>query len=156
MKALYTALAVGLGALALSACSGSAPTLTFGQQVAIACGAANGEIAILKADNVFTGGAADTLKNKVQPAVDKACNAGATVAKPDLQSIVNATLPLVKSAVDSSSLSPDKIKAADAAIDTGVLAFNIAISLAPAAVATPVPASAPVAASTPLAGAPLQ
>jgi hypothetical protein len=68
-----------------------------------------------------------------------------------LQSIVNATLPLVKSLVDSSSLSADKIRAADAAIDTGVLAFNIAISLAPAVTAT-----APVAASTPLAGAPLQ
>lgn len=140
----------GVVALALSACAG-APQLTFAQQVSIACGAANGEIAILKGDGVFTGGAEKKLNDTVQPAVDKACSAGASVAKPDLQSIVNATLPLVKSLVDSSSLSPDKIKAADAAIDTGVLAFNIAISLAPAVTAT-----APVAASTPLAGEPLK
>lgn len=143
-------LAAGVVALALSACAG-APQLTFAQQVSIACGAAKGEIAILKADGVFTGGAEATLNDTVQPAVDKVCSVGASVAKPDLQSIVNATLPLVKSLVDSSSLSPDKIKAADAAIDTGVLAFNIAISLAPVTTAT-----APVAASTPLAGAPLQ
>jgi hypothetical protein len=150
MKKILAALAAGLVALALSACAG-APTLTFANQVAIACGAANGEIAILKGDGVFTGGAEKTLTETVQPAVDKVCSAGASVAKPDLQSIVNATLPLVKSLVDSSSLSADKIRAADAAIDTGVLAFNIAISLAPAVTAT-----APVAASTPLAGAPLQ
>jgi hypothetical protein len=150
MRKLLTLLAAGLVALALSACSG-APTLTFAQQVSIACGAASGEIAILKGDGVFTGGAEKTLTDTVQPAVDKACSAGASVAKPDLQSLVNATLPLVKSLVDSSSLSPDKMKAADAAIDTGVLAFNIAISLAPTVVAT-----APAAASTPLAGAPLQ
>jgi hypothetical protein len=150
MKKIFAALAAGLVALALSACAG-APTLTFAQQVSIACGAANGEIAILNGDGVFTGGAEKTLTETVQPAVDKVCSAGASVAKPDLQSVVNATLPLVKSLVDSSSLSPDKIKAADAAIDTGVLAFNIAISLAPAVTAT-----APVAASTPLAGAPLQ
>jgi hypothetical protein len=150
MKKIFAALAAGIVALALSACAG-APALTFAQQVSIACGAANGEIAILKGDGVFTGGAEKTLTETVQPAVDKVCSAGASVAKPDLQSVVNATLPLVKSLVDSSSLSPDKIKAADAAIDTGVLAFNIAISLAPAVTAT-----APVAASTPLAGAPLQ
>jgi hypothetical protein len=150
MKKIFAALAAGIAALALSACAG-APQLTFSQQVSIACGAAQGEIAILKGDGVFTGGAEKTLTETVQPAVDKVCSAGASVAKPDLQSIVNATLPLVKSLLDSSSLSPDKIRAADAAIDTGVLAFNIAISLAPAITAT-----APVAASTPLAGAPLQ
>lgn len=138
----------------LAGCNGSAPTLTFAQQVSIACGAAKGEIAILQGDGVFTGGAADTLAKKVQPAVDKACTAGTTITTPDLQTIVNTTLPLVKSLVDSSSLSPDKIKAADAAIDTGVLAFNVAISLAPAA--TPTSASVPVAASTPLAGAPIK
>lgn len=135
----------GAAALALSACNGSAPTLTFAQQVSIACGAAKGEIVILQSDGVFTGGAADTLTKKIQPAVDKVCAAGATVTKPDLQSIVNATLPLVKSFVDASSLSPDKIKAADAAIDTGVLAFNIAISMAPDAVSTG--ASAPAVAA---------
>lgn len=154
MKRNLMPLAAGFVALALTACNGSAPTLTFAQQVSIACGAAKGEIAILQGDGVFTGGAADTLAKKVQPAVDKACTAGATITTPDLQMIVNTTLPLVKSLVDSSSLSPDKIKAADAAIDTGVLAFNVAISLAPAA--TPISASVPAAASTPLVGAPIK
>lgn len=147
-------LAAGIVALALTACGGTAPTLTFQQQVAIACGAANGEIAILQGDGVFTGGAADMLTKTIKPAVMKVCAAGASMAKPDLQTIVNTTLPLVKSMVDSSSLSPDKIKAADAAIDTGVLAFNVAISLEPAITATA--ASAPAAASTPLSGASLQ
>jgi hypothetical protein len=147
-------LAAGAIALALTACGGTAPPLTFQQQVAIACGAANGEIAILQADGVFTGGAADTLIKTVKPAVSKVCAVGASVTKPDLQTVVNATLPLVKSLVDSSSLSPEKIRAADAAIDTGVLAFNVAISLAPTLTATA--ASGPAAASTPLAGEPLK
>ncbi len=138
----------------LSGCNGSAPTLTFAQQVSIACGAAKGEIAILQGDGVFTSGASDTLAKTIQPAVSKVCAAGSTVTKADLQTIVNATLPLVKSLVDSSPLSPDKIRAADAAIDTGVLAFNMAIGLAPTLAATG--ASAAAAASTPLAGAPLQ
>lgn len=145
MKRILAVVLAGAAALALSACNGSAPQLTFPQQVAIACGAANGEIAILKADGVFTGGAADTLTNDVEPAIAKACASGASVAKPDLQAIVNTTLPLVKSMVDTSALADDKKKVADAVIDSGVLAFNIAISLVPATVSTA--ASAPVAAS---------
>jgi hypothetical protein len=131
----------------LAGCNGSAPTLTFPQQVAIACGAANGEIAILKTDGVFTGGAANTLANDVQPNVDKVCKVGATITTASLQAIANATLPLVKSMVDTSSLPQDKKNVADAAIDTGVMAFNIAISMAPQSTAT-APASAPVAASS--------
>ena len=124
-------LAAGIAASVLSACGGSAPALTFAQQVSIACGAAKGELVILKSDGVFTGGAANTLTDTVQPAVDKVCAAGSTVSKPDLQSIVDTTLPLIKSFVDDSALSQDKKNAANAAIDTGILAFNVAISLAP-------------------------
>ncbi|WP_434715529.1 hypothetical protein [Paraburkholderia sp. A3RO-2L] len=154
----FMLLAAGLVMLSLAACAGTAPTLTFQQQVAIACGAANGEIAILQGDGVFTGGAADTLTKTIQPAVTKACAAGATVATPDLKTIVNTTLPLVKSMVDASSLTRDKKNVADAAIDTAVLAFNVAIGLAPAGTVTETAtaASVPTAASTPLAGAPLQ
>lgn len=152
----YAALAAGVVASValLAGCSGSAPTvpaLTFPQQVAIACGAANGEIAILKGDGVFTGSAADTLTKTVQPAVDKVCAAGATITDANLQNVVNVTLPLVKTFIDASSLAQDKKNAADAAIDSSVLAFNVAISLAPAATATAASgasaASAPVAAS---------
>ncbi|WP_257835055.1 hypothetical protein [Burkholderia glumae] len=137
-------LAAGIVALAflLIGC-GSTPTLTFPQQVAIACGAANGEIAILKADGVFTGGAADTLNNTVQPAIAKVCAVGGTVTSPDLQTIVDSTLPAIKDLVDASSLANKA--AADAAIDTAILAFNVAISMHQAAATT-----APAAASTPL------
>lgn len=137
-------LAAGLVALAflLIGC-GSTPTLTFPQQVAIACGAANGEIAILKADGVFTGGAADTLNKTVQPAITKVCAVGATVTSPDLQTIVNSTLPAIKDLIDASSLANKS--AADAAIDTAILAFNVAISMHQATAVT-----APAAASTPL------
>lgn len=152
MKKLFAAIAVCLVASILSACGGTAPAMTFPQAVSIACGGMKGELVILQSDGVFTGGAADTLTKKVQPAVDKICAAGASITKPDLQALVNTTLPLVKTFVDASSMSPDKIKAADAAIDTGVLAFNMAISMAPAAVAT----GASAAASTPLAGAPIK
>jgi hypothetical protein len=107
--------------------------LTFGQQVSIACGAAQGELAILRSDNVFTGGAANTLTNDIEPAIGKVCAAGATVTSPDLQAVVNSTLPLIKSVVDASSLPQDKKNAANAAIDTGILAFNIAVNLAPVA-----------------------
>ena len=154
MRSHVAALAAGVVAsLAFAGCAsnGTAPTLTFAQQVSIACGAANGEIAILKGDGVFTGGAANTITNTVQPAVDKVCAAGATITNANLQNVVNVALPLVKTFVDASSLPKDKKNVADAAIDSGVLAFNIAISMAPAATAPAasgaVAASAPVAAS---------
>ena len=146
MKRFIMLLAAGIAASVLAACA-SAPQLTFQQQVSIACGAAQGEIAILKADNVFTGGAANTLANDVEPAIAKVCAAGATVTDANLQSVVNATLPLIKSLVDASSLPQDKKNAADAAIDTGVLAFNIAIQMAP----TSTTASSAPAASAPAA-----
>ncbi|WP_260449305.1 hypothetical protein [Burkholderia seminalis] len=149
MKKTLMLLAAGIVAsVSILAGCGSAPTLTFQQQVAIACGAANGEIAILKADGVFTGGAAATLNDTVEPAIAKVCAVGATVSKPDLQTIVNATLPAIKALVDASSL--QNKATADAAIDTAILAFNVAISMNQA-VATP-----PAAASTPLGGSAIQ
>ncbi|MGG5541978.1 hypothetical protein P4G95_09255 [Burkholderia vietnamiensis] len=140
MKKMLLAAGIVASAFLVAGC-GSAPTLTFPQQVAIACGAANGEIAILKADGVFTGGAATTLDKTIKPAIAKACAVGATVTTPDLQTIVNDTLPAIKALVDASTLQNKAV--ADAAIDTAILAFNVAISMNQA--------SAPVAASTPLA-----
>ncbi|MGS1004680.1 hypothetical protein ACVCH0_24095 [Burkholderia glumae] len=142
MKKMLLAASIVALAFLLIGC-GSTPTLTFPQQVAIACGAANGEIAILKADGVFTGGAADTLNNTVQPAIAKVCAVGATVTSPDLQTIVDSTLPAIKDLVDASSLANKA--SADAAIDTAILAFNVAISMHQVAATT-----APAAASTPL------
>lgn len=139
-------LAAGIVAsVSILAGCGSAPTLTFPQQVAIACGAANGEIAILKADGVFTGGAAATLNDTVQPAIAKACAVGSTVTAPDLQTIVDTALPAIKAIIDASSL-PNK-GAANAAIDSAILTFNVAISMHQAAAAPPAPASTPLAGS---------
>ncbi|MBU9228190.1 hypothetical protein KTD22_16300 [Burkholderia multivorans] len=145
-KLMLLAAGIAASAFLVAGCS-SAPALTFPQQVAIACGAANGEIAILKADGVFTGGAAATLNDTIQPAIAKVCAVGATVTSLDLQTIVDSTLPAVKALIAASSL-PNKA-AADAAIDTAILAFNVAISMRQAEGDT-------AAASTPLAGAPLQ
>lgn len=151
MKKNLMLLAAGIVAsLSILAGCTSAPTLTFQQEVAIACGAANGEIAILKADGVFTGGAADTLTNTVQPAIVKVCAVGSTVSAPDLQTIVNTTLPAIKALIDASSLSASDKGAANAGIDSAILTFNVAISMHQAA------AAPPVAASTPLAGGALQ
>ncbi|NTZ82184.1 hypothetical protein FCJ61_03905 [Burkholderia metallica] len=146
MKRFSMLLAAGVVAsVSILAGCNSAPQLTFPQQVAIACGAANGEIAILKADGVFTGGAATTLDKTIKPAIAKACAVGATVTKPDMLTIVNDTLPAIKALVDASSL-PNKA-VADAAIDTAILAFNVAISMNQAVAAPPAAASTPLAAS---------
>lgn len=140
-------LAAGLVAsLVFAGCNGSAPTLTFQQQVQITCGLARGEMTILQSDGVFTGGAADTASKKVQPAIDGVCAAAANVK--DVQTLVNAALPAVKVVIAGSSLSPQAQKDANAAIDTVILAANTAIALQPAAVAT-APASGAVAASAP-------
>lgn len=159
MKSKFMLLAAGFALLALSACNGTLPPLTFQQQAQITCGLAKGEMTILQSDGVFTGGAADTVSKKVQPAIDGVCAAAANVT--DVQTLVNAALPALKVIVAGSSLSPQAQKEANAAIDTAILAANTAIALQSAPVAT-VPASAvpaasaPAAASTPLAGAPLQ
>ena len=133
--------AIIISALALCACN-TAPTLTYQQQVSLACGAAQGEIAILQGDGVFTGGAEDTLTGVIQPKLTTVCTAAASATKPDLQDLVNVGLPALKGIVDGSSLSSDDKNAADAAIDSAVLAANMAISLAASIVVT-----APVAAS---------
>ncbi|ACC71038.1 hypothetical protein PPMP20_04555 [Paraburkholderia phymatum] len=125
----------------LAGCT-TAPQLTFQQQVSMTCGLAKGEIAILRSDGVFTGGAADTLANTVQPALDKVCAAGASVGSTDLQSIVNTALPALKTLVDGSSMADQAKNEAKAAIDTVILAANAALSMQAATVAT-----APVAAS---------
>lgn len=153
MKTL-TLLAAGLVALALSACNGTAPTLTFQQQVSLVCLDADAAVKIMTDDGVFTGGAQTTLTKDFQPALAKVCAAGATATTPNLQSLTNVALPLLKSLVSASTLTQQAKNDANTAIDLTVLAINTAIVLQPAAV--PTTASAPAATSTSLAGAPLQ
>lgn len=140
----YAALAAGVvTSVVLTGCNGSAPTLNFRQQAQIACGLAKGEMTILQGDGIFTGGAANTVSKKIQPAIDGVCAATATVT--DVQTLVNAALPALKDIVAGSSLSEQAQKEANAAIDTVILAANTAIALQSPAV--PTTASAPIAAS---------
>ena len=158
MKRNLMLFAAGFAVLALSACNGSMPTLTFAQQVALACANADTAVQILTDDGVFTGGAQATFTNDVQPALAKVCTAGATVTAPNLKNLANTALPLLKDAVAASGLAPQAKNDANAAIDLVVGAINAAIALQPAAVPTSTPlsgapiapASAPVAASAAL------
>lgn len=159
MKRNLMLVAAGLVASVLWACTGM-PTLTFQQQVALACSDGDAAINIMKDDGVFSGGALDTLNKTVQPDLDKVCAAGATVTTVNLKNLANATLPLLKTLVSASNVSQQYKSEANAAIDLTMLAVNTAVALQTVAVPTAASgasaASAPAAASTPLAGAPLQ
>lgn len=143
----FIAAGVVASAALLAGCNGTAPTLTFQQSVALVCADGKTAINIMVDDGVFTGGALDTLNKTVSPDFDKVCAVGATVTTPNLQNLTTATLPLLKTLVDGSSLQPQQKNDAKAAIDLTELAINTAIALKPAPVAT-VPASAPAAASS--------
>jgi hypothetical protein len=147
MKKLYAALAVGLVAFALAACNGTVPTLTFQQQVALACSDGTAAINVMTDDGLFTGAALNTLNHTVTPAFNKVCAAGATVTTANLQGLATSTLPLLKTLVSASSLQQQAKSDANVAIDLTALAINTAVALQPAAV--------PTAASTPLLGAPV-
>lgn len=148
---LHAAIAAGVIASVaiVSGCASTGmhlPALTFQQQAAVTCGLAKGEMAILQSDGVLVGAAADTASQKVMPAIAGVCAAAANVT--DVQTLVNAALPELKIIVAGSSLPTDKKSAANAAIDTVILAANTAIALQSAqASAVSTPASAPVAAS---------
>lgn len=147
MKRYFSLLAVGFIALVLSACNGSMPTLTFQQQVALACSDGTAAINIMTDDGLFTGGALNTLNVTVTPAFNKVCAKGATVTAMNLQSLTTSTLPLLKTLVSVSNLQPQAKNDANVAIDLVAFAINTAIALQPSAL--------PTAVSTPLSGAPI-
>lgn len=131
-------------AVFIAGCGGSAPTLTFPQQVQIVCGLIQGEATILQSDGIVLGTPAD--QKTVTDDVGKVCTAGATVTVPNLQNLVNVTLPLIKGFVNANPAVAQTTKnEISAAIDTIILAVNTAVALAPTPVATPspvIPASA--------------
>ncbi|WP_345815241.1 hypothetical protein AAGS40_23135 [Paraburkholderia sp. PREW-6R] len=75
MKRTIACLLASLLATALAAC-GTQPPLSDTQQLAIACRAADGGLAI--ATDVFTGGALNTVQSDITPAIDGVCPAVAT------------------------------------------------------------------------------
>lgn len=150
LRKLYAAAAVGFVALSLSACNGTAPTLTFPQAVSLVCTDGNAAFDIMKADGMLTGGALNTFDAQVTPDFNKVCAAGATVTSANLLNLTNAMAPAVKAIVNSSSASQQFKNDANTAVDVFVLAVNVAVPLVPAATATVASAptaSAPVAAS---------
>lgn len=143
MKKLMLLAAGIVASFAMVGCK-TVPTLTFQQQVSLACADAKTAVQIMTDDGVFTGGALDTLDNKFTPALSKVCAAGVTVTTPNLQALVDTGLPLLKSLVDSSTLAQQYKNDANAAIDVTILAINTAIALQPAPVVTPAPAASSV------------
>lgn len=143
MKKIFAALAVGIAvAILFSGCT-TTPTLTFQQQVSIACSAVNTELSSLTAAGVFTGGAQDTLTNQIQPDLAQVCASSANVNAVNLQSVVNAVLPDIQTIVDNSTLSASDKNIATLAINAALLAMNTAIAMQQAEAATPTSALAP-------------
>lgn len=154
MKKLFAALAAGIVALALGACSATQQTqvLTVAQQV---------NAQITKVCDVYNPVAQDvtalypTIADpKVAAgiaAVAGLCGANAATDVASLQSISQTVIPAAIKGLATAGLS-----AADQTKIGGILTIaNIAVAAAYAAYGTPT-AVAPVAASTPLAGVPLQ
>jgi hypothetical protein len=113
------------------------------QIAARACPLITDEVSTLAKAGIFTGGAQDTLTNKIQPAVDKACSASATVTQVDLQSLSKDAAPLLIDLVNASSLDqPTKSKAI---LVIGTVQAMIDAALATVVTAPAVAAPAPAA-----------
>lgn len=152
LAAIFLSALALLGGCATQGTSAGLPNLTFAQQVSIVCSAANTAVSIAIDDQVFTGGAANTLNNDIKPAISAVCGSGAVATTSNLQKLVQNTLPLLKSAVNATSLSQQNKNYVDAAIDLVKGAVNTAIALAPAsAAASTSTAAAPAAAPSTLA-----
>jgi hypothetical protein len=146
-KIMLLAAGVALS-IALAACS-SVPQQTPAQIAATVCPGVQSELALLSASGVFTGGAAATLANQIQPDVAAVCASGATVTSVNLQTLVNAALPVVVAAVNVSSLTDQQKLEATLAVGALATAVNTALQLQPAPVSTvpqTTPASQPAAA----------
>jgi len=97
------------------------------QIAARVCPLVTDEVSTLAKAGIFTGGAQDTLTDKIQPAVDKVCAASSTVTQFSLQSLSKEAAPLLIDLVNASTLAQaDKSKAvlvigtAQAMIDTAL------------------------------------
>ncbi len=134
MKMLLAA-GVAASMLLLAAC-GTVPKQTPAQVAANVCPLLTAELDTLSTAGLFTGGAADTLNQKVGPAVDAVCQAGATVTQVNVQTISSAAAPLLIGIVKASSLPADQKTTAILAIGTvkGLIdtAFPPAVATTPA------------------------
>ena len=162
MKKLFTAIAVGLAAFALSACNGTAPPIkvTPAQFFAIACLPVQQALELAPTLTALPASVQAQLPAATSLA-NTTCAVGATVSVASVQQFVATSIPAANSIAQAvpdnvlSAAQKQKIAGfsllAELVIDTGAA---IAANAQAAAAATP--ASAPTAASTPLAGAPFQ
>lgn len=143
MKRKSMLLAAGLiAAVALVGCN-SLPTQTPAQIAANICPGVQSEIDVLAKSGVFTGGAQATLTKQVQPDVDAVCAVGATVTTLSIQKLVQATFPVVLTAIANSGLTDQQKLQATVAVGVVVTGINTALSLQPAtSTTTPAPAAA--------------
>lgn len=146
MKRISMLLAAGIVAL-VSACA-SIPQQTPAQIAAVICPNIQTELATLQASGVFTGGAALTLTNKVQPDVALVCGAGVTVTSLNLTNLASTTFPVVIALIGSSNLTQQDKTIAILAVGAIQTSINTAISLQGAPITAP--PAAPVAASAAL------
>lgn len=147
-KLLLLAAAVAVSVVFAGCASTGTTQQTPAQVASLVCPQLEAGLALLQTDGVFTGGAANTLSTQIEPDVTAVCSAGANVTTTSLQTLVNATFPVILTAISNSSLSASE-KSKDASIITLVqIALNVGLGIA-AETATPAPAaSAPVAASS--------
>ncbi|RKE35312.1 hypothetical protein B0G76_1375 [Paraburkholderia sp. BL23I1N1] len=148
MKRFSMLLAAGLvAATSLVGCA-ALSTQTPAQIAQNICPGVQSEIGTLKQSGVFTGGAQATLTNQVQPDVDAVCAQGATVTVVNIRNLVQATFPIVVTAIGNSSLTDQQKLQATLAVGVVVTGINTALSLQSAPITTtpaPTPASGTIA-----------
>lgn len=123
-------------------CATTGSTQTPAQVAATICPALQSEVSLLSASGVFTGGAQATLVNQVTPDVASVCAAGVTVTSISLQNLVNATLPVIVSAINASPMLAAQKNEAILAIGAFSMAINTALSLQAAPLSTTMPPAA--------------
>lgn len=141
MKSMFIA-AFAAVCVSFAGCATTGTTQTPAQVAATICPALQSEVSLLSASGVFTGGAQATLTNQVVPDVASVCAAGVTVTKVTLQNLVSATIPVIVSAINVSSMSASQKNEAILAVGAFSMAINMALSLQAAPLSTTMPPAA--------------
>lgn len=138
MKSLFIA-ALAAACVSFAGCATTGTTQTPAQVAATICPALQSEVSLLSASGVFTGGAQATLTNQVTPDIASVCAAGATVTTVTMQTLVNATLPVIVTAINASSMTSAQKNEAILAVGAFSMAINTALSLQAAPLSTTMP-----------------
>lgn len=149
---MFKKLCLAAGIVASVAFAGCASTgsnqQTPAQIAALVCPSVQAEIATLDAADVFTGGAAATLASQITPDVAAVCSAGATVTTANLQTLVNAAIPVAATVIGNSPMTPQDKAIALLALGGAQTIVNTALGIVNAqnvAASVTAPASAPAA-----------